>query len=65
MWTALLDSGASLTIVGKRALVKIAEVQKKNKTLGVPNGGSIDTTKTIALQIPHWPEKNERRFFSA
>ena len=42
--------------------MKIAEVQKKNKTLGVPNGGSIDTTKTIALQIPHWPEKMKEGF---
>ena len=53
--TAFLDSAASITLLGMKALAKVSEVQEKNKTLGIPDGGSMETTRTLELLLPKWP----------
>ena len=61
-WTALLDLGASLTLVGNKAFCKIVEIQQQNVTLCTPNGGGMKATKTIELQLKHWPNKMTQGF---
>ena len=43
--TAFVDSAPSISLVGRKALCKIAEVQDRNKTLGIPNGATMETTQ--------------------
>jgi len=53
--TAFIDSAASISLLGQKALCKIAQVQEKNKTLGIPNGASMATTQTVELLLPKLP----------
>ena len=45
--TAFLDSAASLSLLGLKLLCKIAELQEQDKTLGITNGNSMETTQTV------------------
>ena len=38
-------------MVGRKALRKIAEVQERNKTLGIPNRATMETTQTVELLL--------------
>jgi len=49
--TAFIDSAASISLVGQRALCKIAAVQEKSKILGIPNRASMATTQTVELLL--------------
>ena len=61
--TAFLDSAASLTLLGMKAVCKVAAVQERNKTLGTPKPGqTIQTVRTIELLLPKWPQKARRGF---
>jgi hypothetical protein len=53
--TAFIDSAASISLVGCTALCKIAEVQERNKTLGIPNGATMVTTQTVKPLLPKFP----------
>ena len=37
-------------------------MQERNKTLGIPDGGGMTTTKTIELMLEHWPPQMRRGF---
>jgi len=50
--TSFIDSAASISLGGQKALYKIAAVQEKNKSLGIPNGVSMSTTQTVELLLP-------------
>ena len=46
----------SIYLAGRtKALCKIAAVQEKSKTLGIPNGASMSTTQTVELLLPKLP----------
>ena len=61
--TAFLDSAASYTLCQENALVKIAEVQERNKVLGTPEAGSsMQTKKTIELNLPKLPKAARKGF---
>jgi hypothetical protein len=60
--TAFIDSAASISLVGQKALYKIAAIQEKNKSLGIPNGASMETTQTVELLLPNFPKAARRAF---
>jgi hypothetical protein len=60
--TAFLDSAASISLVGQKALCKIAEVQERNKTLGIPNGASMETTQTVELLLTKFPKAARKAY---
>ena len=55
--TAYLDSAASVSIVGKDANCKVADVQEPNIQLGTPSHVPIATTKTMELLLHKLPKK--------
>ena len=60
--TAYLDSAASVSIVGKEANCKVADVQEPNIQLGTPSHVPIATTKTMELLLHKLPKKARRAF---
>ena len=54
--TAFIDSAASLTLLHNRAPADDAPTQQKQKTVTIPNGAQMHTTKTIKLRLD-LPEK--------
>ena len=60
--SAFIDSAASISLVGQKALCKIAEIQEKNKSLGIPKGASMETTQTVELLLAKFPKAARRAF---
>ena len=60
--TALLDSAASISLLGREAQCKRADFQESNKTLGTPNRASIVTTETLELILQNLPSASRRAF---
>ena len=54
--TAFIDSAASISLVGRKALCKIEEAQERNKTLGILNGATMETTQTVQLLLEKFPK---------
>jgi hypothetical protein len=54
--TAFIDSAASLTLLHNRAPADDAPKQQQKKTVTIPNGAQMHTTKTIKLRLD-LPEK--------
>ena len=60
--TAYVDIAASVTILGKKAKCKVAEVQEPNIALGTPAKVPIHTTETLELLLKKLPAKARRAF---
>ena len=60
--TALLESAASYSLMGRGAHVKIAEEQETNKILGTPNKAAIVTTETLELMLKKLPKAARKAF---
>ena len=54
--SAFIDSAASISLVDRKALCKVTEVQEQNKTLGIPIGATIETTQTVELLLDKFPK---------
>ena len=60
--TDLLDSSASVSLLGREAQCKRGDVQESNKTFGTPNIASIVTTETLELLLQKLPSAYRRAF---
>jgi hypothetical protein len=60
--TAFLDTAASLSLLGRDAHCKLADVQEPNVSLGTPSKDSITTTETLELVLAKLPKAARRAF---
>ena len=60
--TALIDSAASISLLGEKAKAKLAAIQETSKMLLIPNGADMKPTKTLELLLHRLPQRARRSF---
>ena len=60
--TALINSAASISLLGEKAKAKLAAIQETSKMLLIPNGADMKTTKTLELLLHRLPHRARRSF---